>query len=359
METVTLTIDGRPVTVEKGKTVLQAAIEAGISVPYYCYHPGLGIDGSCRVCVVKIEKMPKLQTSCSTTCTDGMVVSTRDPEMVQARAGVFEFLLVNHPARLPGLRQGRRVPAAGLLLHVRAGRKPHGLSAPRVRRRRREGRRRLRADADAQPQPLHPLHALRPVHARGRRRRTDRHRRSRLRQRDRDVPGGGRALAALRQPDGRLPGRRHHHARLPLQEPSLGQPERRRHDVHAVLEGVQHQRVAQGQARVGRGLAADSHDAAFQPRRQQLLDVRHRPLQLSLDRGRDAPAPADAPDRRGPREGGLARRRAAAARPSPGGRVGRPGIGPLPRVGARVDRGTVRAQADARGTARRRTGSSR
>ena len=71
METVTLTIDGRQVTVEKGKTVLQAAIENGISVPYYCYHPGIGIDGSCRVCIVKIEKMPKLQTSCSTSCTDG------------------------------------------------------------------------------------------------------------------------------------------------------------------------------------------------------------------------------------------------------------------------------------------------
>ena len=86
METVTLTIDGRPVTVEKGKTVLQAAIENGISVPYYCYHPGIGIDGSCRVCIVKIEKMPKLQTSCSTVCTDGMVVSTRTPEVVDARA---------------------------------------------------------------------------------------------------------------------------------------------------------------------------------------------------------------------------------------------------------------------------------
>ena len=65
MDTVSLTIDGRQVTVEKGKTVLQAAIDSGVSVPYYCYHPGLGIDGSCRVCIVKIEKMPKLQTSCS------------------------------------------------------------------------------------------------------------------------------------------------------------------------------------------------------------------------------------------------------------------------------------------------------
>ena len=89
METVTLTIDGQQVTVEKGKTVLQAAIENGFSVPYYCYHPALGVDGSCRVCIVKIEKMPKLQTSCSTTCADGMVVSTRTPEVDQARAGVF------------------------------------------------------------------------------------------------------------------------------------------------------------------------------------------------------------------------------------------------------------------------------
>ena len=102
--------DGRPVTVAKGRTVLQAAIEAGISVPYYCYHPGISIDGSCRVCVVKIEKMPKLQTSCSTVCTDGMVVYTRDPEVVDARAGGFEFLLVNHPLDCPVCDKGGECP---------------------------------------------------------------------------------------------------------------------------------------------------------------------------------------------------------------------------------------------------------
>jgi NADH-quinone oxidoreductase subunit G len=110
MESVTVTIDGQQITVEKGKTVLQAAIEHGISVPYYCYHPGIGIDGSCRVCVVKIEKMPKLQTSCSTVCTDGMVVSTRTPEVVEARAGVFEFLLVNHPLDCPVCDKGGECP---------------------------------------------------------------------------------------------------------------------------------------------------------------------------------------------------------------------------------------------------------
>jgi NADH-quinone oxidoreductase subunit G len=110
MDTVTLTIDGRPVTVAKGRTVLQAAIESGIKIPYYCYHPGLGIDGSCRVCIVKIEKMPKLQTSCSTTVADGLVVQTQTPDVVEARASVFEFLLINHPLDCPVCDKGGECP---------------------------------------------------------------------------------------------------------------------------------------------------------------------------------------------------------------------------------------------------------
>jgi NADH-quinone oxidoreductase subunit G len=110
MDTVTLTIDGREITVDKGKSVLQAAIERGIEIPYYCFHPGLGVDGSCRVCLVKIEKMPKLQVSCSVTATDGMVVHTRTPEVVEARAGVFEFLLINHPLDCPVCDKGGECP---------------------------------------------------------------------------------------------------------------------------------------------------------------------------------------------------------------------------------------------------------
>ena len=110
MDTVTLTIDGREVTVAKDKTVLQAAIESGVSVPYYCYHPGISIDGSCRVCIVKIEKMPKLQTSCSMPCADGMIVHTRTEEVVAARAGVFEFLLINHPLDCPVCDKGGECP---------------------------------------------------------------------------------------------------------------------------------------------------------------------------------------------------------------------------------------------------------
>jgi NADH-quinone oxidoreductase subunit G len=110
MDTVTLTIDGRQLTVPKGKTVLQAAIEHGIKLPYYCYHPGLQIDGSCRVCLVKIEKMPKLQTSCSTTVAEGMVVSTGTPDVVEARASVLEFLLINHPLDCPVCDKGGECP---------------------------------------------------------------------------------------------------------------------------------------------------------------------------------------------------------------------------------------------------------
>lgn len=110
MDTVTLTIDGRDVTVAKGTSVLQAAIESGINVPYYCYHPGLGVDGNCRVCLVKIEKMPKLQVSCSITAADGMVVHTATPDVVKARAGVFEFLLLNHPLDCPVCDKGGECP---------------------------------------------------------------------------------------------------------------------------------------------------------------------------------------------------------------------------------------------------------
>jgi len=110
MDTVTLTIDGHQITVEKGKTVLEAAIQHGHHVPYYCYHPGLGVDGSCRVCIVKIEKLAKLQTACSTVCADGMVVVTNSAEVEQARASVFEFLLINHPLDCPVCDKGGECP---------------------------------------------------------------------------------------------------------------------------------------------------------------------------------------------------------------------------------------------------------
>ncbi len=99
--TVTFTIDGRSLSVPKGTTVLAAALEAGIHIPHYCYHPKLSIDGSCRMCLVHVEKAPKLQISCNTVATDGMVVRTDTPAVLDARKGVMELLLVNHPLDCP------------------------------------------------------------------------------------------------------------------------------------------------------------------------------------------------------------------------------------------------------------------
>ena len=73
---VTLLIDDRPVVAKKGTTVLQAAENAGVLVPHYCYHPGLSIAGNCRMCLVEIEKMPKLQIACATPVAQGMAVRT-------------------------------------------------------------------------------------------------------------------------------------------------------------------------------------------------------------------------------------------------------------------------------------------
>jgi NADH-quinone oxidoreductase subunit G len=96
-----ITIDGIELEVEKGTTVIQAAEKVGIEIPRYCYHPGLSIVGVCRICLVEIERMPKLQVACYTPVTDGMVVHTNNEKVLQARRAVLEFLLINHPLDCP------------------------------------------------------------------------------------------------------------------------------------------------------------------------------------------------------------------------------------------------------------------
>jgi NADH-quinone oxidoreductase subunit G len=101
MDPVKLTINGKEVVTTKGKTVIQAAAEAGIAIPHYCYHPKLSIAGNCRMCLVEIEKMPKLQIACNTQAMEGMSVSTDSPKVLAVRKAVMEFLLVNHPVDCP------------------------------------------------------------------------------------------------------------------------------------------------------------------------------------------------------------------------------------------------------------------
>ncbi|MBI3088320.1 MAG: molybdopterin-dependent oxidoreductase [Candidatus Omnitrophica bacterium] len=101
VKTVTLTVDGKSVTVPPGTTVLQACEQADSPVPFYCYHPGLSIAGNCRICLVEIEKAPKLQIACYTQAAEGMVVRTASDNVLQGRQDVLEFLLVNHPLDCP------------------------------------------------------------------------------------------------------------------------------------------------------------------------------------------------------------------------------------------------------------------
>jgi len=98
---INLTIDGVPVSVPPGTLVIEAAKQAGVLVPHYCYHPGLPVAGVCRMCLVEIEKAPKLQIACATTVTDGMIVKTQTASAKDARQSVLEFLLINHPLDCP------------------------------------------------------------------------------------------------------------------------------------------------------------------------------------------------------------------------------------------------------------------
>jgi len=98
---VSLTIEGRSVSVPEGTTILEAAKTAGILIPHYCYHPGLPVAGVCRMCLVEVEKAPKLAPSCATAVADGQVVHVHSEKSLDARKGVLEMLLINHPLDCP------------------------------------------------------------------------------------------------------------------------------------------------------------------------------------------------------------------------------------------------------------------
>ncbi|HZV78783.1 MAG TPA: NADH-quinone oxidoreductase subunit NuoG [Candidatus Binatus sp.] len=98
---VKLLIDGQEVTVPDGTLVVEAAKTLGTQVPVYCYHPKMDPVGLCRICLVEIEKTPKLQIACSTRVSEGMVVRTMSPKVAEGRRGVLEFLLLNHPLDCP------------------------------------------------------------------------------------------------------------------------------------------------------------------------------------------------------------------------------------------------------------------
>jgi NADH-quinone oxidoreductase subunit G len=100
-ELVNVTIDGMQIAVPKGTSIIEAAKQAGVLVPHYCYHPSLPSPAVCRMCLVEVEKAPKLMPACVTTVAEGQVVHTGSENARKARTGVLEFLLINHPLDCP------------------------------------------------------------------------------------------------------------------------------------------------------------------------------------------------------------------------------------------------------------------
>jgi NADH dehydrogenase/NADH:ubiquinone oxidoreductase subunit G len=98
---ITVTINGKEIKLEKATTVLEAARSAGIKIPTLCYHEQLEKYGGCRLCLVEVEKMPRLQTACTLMVTDGMTVRTETDATADVRRGILEFLLINHPLDCP------------------------------------------------------------------------------------------------------------------------------------------------------------------------------------------------------------------------------------------------------------------
>jgi NADH-quinone oxidoreductase subunit G len=103
---VTFTIDDRKITVPAGTLVIEAAKREGIEVPSFCYYPGLTLQAACRMCLVEVEKAPKLQTACTLVAVEGMVVRTDTPQVHKARKDMLEFVLTNHPLDCPVCDKG-------------------------------------------------------------------------------------------------------------------------------------------------------------------------------------------------------------------------------------------------------------
>ncbi len=101
MPDVTFTVDGNKITAPAGTLLIEACKSAGVEIPAFCYYPGLSLQAACRMCVVRIEKMPKLQTACTTPVAEGMVIFTETPDIAQARKATLQLLLGNHPLDCP------------------------------------------------------------------------------------------------------------------------------------------------------------------------------------------------------------------------------------------------------------------
>ena len=231
---ITLTIDGREIEADEGMMLVDAAKHGDVEIPVFCYEPKLGQPvGACRMCLVEIEGIPKLQTACSTPVRDGMVVHTQTDQVKEAQNAVVEFLLVNHPLDCPVCDKGGECP----LQDISMGWGPDRNRMVDEKRHFEKPVPALAADRD-RPRALHPLlplRALQPGGQRGLPAPAARARRPQLRRHlrrpalHRPVPG---------QHHRALPGRRADQLHLPLPGPAVGY-RAGRFGLHALPEPVQ------------------------------------------------------------------------------------------------------------------------
>jgi NADH-quinone oxidoreductase subunit G len=118
---VKLTIDGQQIEASPGTLVIDAAKKAGIEIPAFCYYEGLSLAAACRMCLVEVEKMPKLMTACTLPVAEGMVVRTETPTVAQARKYTLEFLLTNHPLDCPVCDKGGECELQDMVFRYGAG----------------------------------------------------------------------------------------------------------------------------------------------------------------------------------------------------------------------------------------------
>ena len=126
MPDVNFTVDGKKLTAPAGTLLIDACRKAGIEIPAFCYYPGLSLQAACRMCVVRQEKVPKLQTACTTTVAEGQVFVTESPEIAQARKATIELLLGNHPLDCPVCDAGGECELQDMTFKYGAGESLYG-----------------------------------------------------------------------------------------------------------------------------------------------------------------------------------------------------------------------------------------
>ncbi len=239
MSEINLTIDGKPVRTAPGTLVINAAKQVGIEIPSFCYYDGLALQAACRMCLVEVEKTPKLQVGCTLPVAEGHGSPHRFANGPGGSQRDSRIPAHESSFGLPGVRQGRRMRAAGHDLPLRRGREPfRGTEAPR-------GRAAMVAGGLFRRTALHPLLPLRSHLRRGHGRERAGRDQSRRSFGNRSQPLRSSGVRRVRHVHRYLPGRRIDQRHVSLQDAALGNAPRR-HYMHALFERLQdHSRRSQ------------------------------------------------------------------------------------------------------------------